>query len=115
MCCASDEEYGVRNFIHSVVYKTGRKYIEMQELWATLPFFSLLMLWLFYFPSFFILRMFGGEGSGAQSWGVWLLVGLAGLCEAQLCPELRAAFAITTDVAAPAGEGEAGGGHCGAP
>lgn len=30
----------------------------------------------------------GGEGLGARSWGVWLLVGLAGLCEAQLCPEL---------------------------
>lgn len=30
----------------------------------------------------------GGEGLGAWSWGVWLLVGLAGLCEAQLCPEL---------------------------
>jgi hypothetical protein len=47
----------------------------------------------------------GREGSGAQSWGVWLLVGLAGLCEAQLCPELRVAFATTTDVAAPAREG----------
>lgn len=32
-------------------------------------------------------------------------MGLAGLCEAQLCPELRVAFATTTDVAAPAREG----------
>lgn len=50
----------------------------------------------------------GGEGSGPWSWGVWLLVGLAGLCEAQLCPELGAVFATTTDVAAPAGEGGGG-------
>lgn len=37
--CTGDEEYGVCNFIHSVVYKAGRKYTEMQELWATLPSF----------------------------------------------------------------------------
>lgn len=54
--CTGDEEYGVCNFIHSVVYKAGRKYTEMQELWATLPSFFSSDAWLFYFPSFFILR-----------------------------------------------------------
>ena len=59
-----DEEYGVHNFIHSVIYKTGRKRVEMQELRATLPFFLPSDAWLFYFPSFFILRMCGGDGWG---------------------------------------------------
>ena len=64
--CAStdDEECGVRNFIHSVICKTGRKHVEMQELWANLPFLLSSDGWLFYFPSFFILRMCGGDGWG---------------------------------------------------
>lgn len=86
--------------LYSVIYKTGRKHIEMQELWATLPFFFLLMLWLFYFPSFFILRMCGGDGWGAGLCSVLVSRGLSGdqlsepLAPAGSCSRDRTAFSI---------------------